>query len=535
MKVLLIYPKRDPRSQVRSQYEWKKLLELIYWPFPAHGCGLYVNVLDTLASLAPPGVDVHTINEQHLEEIDFDEKVDLVALTCMVTHATRAYEIADEFRRRGVPVVMGGYHPFMLNLFEMEEEVLAHADSICISEGDDIWPQILEDARSGQLKRVYKQDHQTDMRATRHRLVTRPGRWLRYLYMTFQVSRGCPFHCNFCSIIMMLGNRMRYKTPEVITSELEQLYQRDLLGATLGRPIFFVDDNIYGDPKEFKQILRAIIALNARYPKFKAYFGSQLTINVAKDREALELLREAGFVQVFIGFESLQPAVLRSYDKRQNVAVDYDQAVRTLREYRIEVVASFIFGQDLEGPEAFEAAYDFFDRNNIVYPYCNILTPNHKQWKEFEAAGRILSLEWKLYDAQHTVFIPANMRPIELQTGYVALMRRLFDYANIRKRLIATFVEGGANQFRLPYPLQVMVYLKTLAALVAKRDWEGYRFVQSLRSYILQDRLSVLNVLFQIDQHDCAVKNEATLAEHPFDLDIPSWRERLAEQEAVAG
>ncbi len=525
MKVLLIYPQRNPRSNVRSQYEWKKLFELLYWPFPSRGGGLAVNVLDTLASLAPAGVEVKTVNE-HTEEVNFNEKVDLVAITCMVTHATRAYEIADEFKRRGIPVVMGGYHPFMMHFFGNEEEILAHVDSICISEGDYIWPEILDDARRGQLKRVYKQEQSTDMHTIEHRKTTTPRQWLNYLYVTIQASRGCPFHCNFCSIILMLGNKMRYKTPEAITKELEEVYRRDLLGRTLGRPIFFVDDNIFGVPKDFKRILKAIIDLNRKYPRFKAYFGCQVTINITKDAEAMELLAEAGFGQVFIGLESLQPAVLSQYDKKHNVGYDYDVAIQTLRSYGIEVVASFIFGQDLETMEAFDAAFDFYDRNNVVYPYCNILTPNQKQWMDYNEAGRILTRNWNLYDAQHTVFIPANLRPIELQQGYIDLMSRIFEYNNITKRLIGAFIEGKAKQMWLPYPLEVAVYLKTLAALVLKRDWEGYRFAQSLRPYILKNQLSVLNLLFQIDQHDFAMRNLGSLAEHPYDLDVPSWRER---------
>jgi len=526
MKVLIIYPQRDPRSSVRSQYEWKKLFELVYWPFPSRGGGLNVNVLDTLASLAPPGVEICTVNE-HTQEVNFDEKADLVAITCMITHATRAYEIADEFRRRGIPVVMGGYHPFMMHQFQRDAEVFEHVDSICISEGDYIWPEILEDARQGRLKRVYKQEQATDMHTVEHRLMSRPRQWLDYLYMTVQASRGCPFHCNFCSIILMLGNKMRYKTPEAITKELERVYQSDLLGRTLGRPIFFVDDNIFGIPKEFKRILRAVIALNKKYPRFKTYYGCQVTINITKDKEAMELLREAGFFQVFIGLESLQPAVLGQYDKGHNVGYDYDVAIQTLRSYGIEVVASFIFGQDLETEAAFDAAFDFFDRNNIIYPYCNILVPNQKQWLEYYDAGRILTREWKLYDAQHTVFIPMNMRPIEIQKKYIALMTRLFAYTNVRKRLIKAFVEGGAKQMWLPYPLQIAVYLKTLAALAAKRDWESLRFAWSLRPYIVKNQLSVLNILFQIDQHHFALKNQGSLGEHSYSLDVPSWQERL--------
>jgi len=364
------------------------------------------------------------------------------------------------------------------------------------------------------------------MTSIEHRIVTGRWQWLRYGQMTIQASRGCPFHCNFCSIITMLGNKMRYKTPEAITKELEPIYQRDLLGRTVGRLIFLVDDNIYGNPKEFKRVLKAIVKLNQRYPNFKPYFGSQLTINITKDKEALELLREAGLNTVVVGLESLDPKVLRSYEKHHNIAFDYDEAVHTLRSYGIEIVSSFIFGQDLETRAVFDAAFRFFERNHTVYPYFNIFVPNHSQWEQYYNQGRILTKEWRLYDAQHTVFIPMKMRPIELQQGFIELVNRVFDYKNIKGRLVGAFVNGGSKQMMLPYPLQMSFYLKTLAALAWKRDWEGYRFVMDLRPYILKNQLSMLSVMFQIDQHDFALKNRAALAEHPYDLAIPAWEGR---------
>ena len=112
-------------------------------------------------------------------------------------------------------------------------------------------------------------------------------------------------------------------------------------------------------------------------------------------------------------------------------------------------------------------------------------------------------------DAQHTVFIPMKMRPIELQQGFIDLVKRVFDYSNIKKRLVGAFVEGGSKQMRLPYPLQIFFYLKTLAALAAKRDWESYRFVTDLRSYILKNQLDMYTVIFQIDQHDFALSHIA--------------------------
>ncbi|MBI4591165.1 MAG: radical SAM protein [Candidatus Rokubacteria bacterium] len=525
MKVLLIYPQRDPRSSVRTQFDWQRMHEILFWPFPVKTDGFLFNVLETLASLTPPGVQVKLVNEK-MTPINFDEPVDLVALTAMVTQAARAYEIADEFRRRGVPVVMGGYHPFSMSRSGREEEVLKHVDSICTSEADHLWPRILADAGTGRLQRVYRQEEFTDMGSVRHRIVTRPSQWFRFGNLSLQASRGCPFHCEFCSIITMLGNRMRYKAPEQIVAELEPIYEKDVVGYTIGRLIFFVDDNIYGNPKQFKAILRGIIRLNRRYPRFKPYFGSQLTINVTKDEAALELMREAGFAHILVGLESLDAHVLKSYVKHHNLRFDYDEAVATLRRYGIEIVASFIFGQDDETPAVFDRVFDFFDRNNIVYPYFNVLVPNNKQFERVYEEGRILTMDWRLYDAQHTVFVPMRMRPLELQEGFVNLVSRVLSYPNIRKRLVNAYVNGRSRQVVLPYPLQVSVYVKTLATLALTGDREGYRFVRELTPHLLANRLSMLQVLGQLDQHDFAVKNRQTLAEHPYDLDIPSWEER---------
>src|SRR5581483_6467921 len=375
LRVLLVYPCRDAESQVRTQFSQEQVHGLLIWPFRARTYGLAFNGLETLTTLTPDWVDLTVVNE-NIDTIDFDGAYDLVALTVMVTNATRACQIADRFRRRGVKVVMGGYYPYMIG-----EHALNHADAICASEAEHVWEDILDDARNGRLKQIYEQPSKTDMSAVTHPPKADRFRWLRHVSLTLQASRGCPFDCEFCSIVVMLGHTMRYKKPEAIVAELEHIYRNDLLGRFARRPIFFVDDNIFGNPTQFKEICRAIIALNKRYPNFHASFGSQLTINVTRDKEALALMRDAGFYNIFVGLESTSVEVLRSYKKYHNVAFDYDEAVYHLREHGMEMIASFIFGTDAETTDCFDAAFDFFDRNNILFPYFNILTPIGKQWK----------------------------------------------------------------------------------------------------------------------------------------------------------
>jgi hypothetical protein len=521
-RVLLVYPCRDIDSQVRTQFSQEQIHALVMWPFKARTYGLAFNGLETLASITPDWVDVTVANE-NLDTIDFDGDYDLVALTVMVTNATRACQIADRFRKRGVKVVMGGYYPYMVG-----EHALSHADSICAGEAEHVWEDMLSDARDGKLKPIYEQAEKTDMSRLTHLPKPDRARWMRHVSLTLQASRGCPFDCEFCSIVVMLGHTMRYKTPESICAELEQIYKHDLMGRYARRPIFFVDDNIFGNPKQFKEICRAIIQLNKKYPKFNPSFGSQLTINVTKDKEALSLMREAGFYNIFIGLESTSVDVLRSYKKYHNVAFDYDEAVGTMREYGMEVIASFIFGTDAETTECFDAAFDFFDRNNVLYPYFNILTPIGKQWKRYLMEGRLLTVKPRLYDAHHTVFVPMKMRPIELQKGFIDLVDRVLSYDQIKKRLIGAASKHVNERMIMSTMVEMGLYYKIAATLKLQGDLDGLRFVQDMKPHIQAGNVSMVSVLIQLDQHDFAVRNRLTLAEHRYNLDVPSWEERPA-------
>lgn len=520
LRVLLVYPRRDIDSRVRTQFSQERIHQLLLWPVRVRTYGLAFNGLETLAALTPDWVDL-TIANENLDTIDFEGAYDLVGITVMVTNATRACQIADRFRKRKVKVVMGGYYPYMV-----PAHALNHADAICASEAEHVWIDILRDAQSGTLKRIYEQPQKTDMSNVSH--LPRPDRWrwLRHVSLTLQASRGCPFDCEFCSIVQMLGHTMRYKRPETIVAELERIYQHDLLGRFVGRAIFFVDDNIFGNPKQFKEICRAIIALNRKYPAFKPFFGSQLTINVSKDREALELMREAGFYNIFIGLESTNVDVLRSYKKFHNVTFDYDEAVARLREYGMETIASFIFGTDADTEECFEAAFDFFDRNNILYPYFNILTPIGAQWKRYMLEGRLLTVKPRLYDAQHTVFVPMKMRPIDLQIRFIDLVDRVLAYPQIRKRLIGAAAHQTSRRMTLPKMVQSALYYKIAATLKLTGDQEGLSFLTSLKPQLDSGLISMISVLIQLDQHDFAVKNRLTLDEHRYPLDVPSWEAR---------
>ncbi|HWG38368.1 MAG TPA: radical SAM protein [Terriglobales bacterium] len=531
MRVLLVYPKRDPQSQVRTQFSMERIHDLTFWPLRGKSYGLQFNGLEALAALTPDWVQLTVINE-NLRELDLEANVDLVAITVMVTNATRAYQIADHFRRRNIKVVMGGYHPFMI-----PQNSLAHADAICTTEAEYVWEDMLKDARDGRLKPIYEQTQKTDMSKCVHIPRVRRWEWLHQVSLTLQASRGCPFSCDFCSIVQMLGHDMRYKSPENLCRELEVIFKNDLMGRIFYRPIFFVDDNIFGHPRTMKELLRAIIKLRARYPKFRPVFGSQMTINVYKDKEALALLEEAGFYNIFMGLESQDPETLRSYNKLHNIAFKYDDAIRTMREHGMEVIASFIFGTDSDSLASFDSAYDFFDRCDVLYPYFNILTPTANQWKRFLGEGRILTVKAKLYDAHHTVFVPMKMTPRQLQEGFIRLVSRTFDYSNIAKRMRGIYVDHPQRdaKLRLPLVMEKFLYYKLHLTLGMRDDRAGQSFLEELRPHIFTGQIPIASVLLQIDQHDWAVHNTQTLAEHRYSLDVPAWQERAPDSGTSTG
>jgi hypothetical protein len=192
------------------------------------------------------------------------------------------------------------------------------------------------------------------------------------------------------------------------------------------------------------------------------------------------------------------------------------------------VITSFIFGTDNDTEASFDSAFDFFDRNDILYPYFNILTPTADQWKRYLAEGRILTVKAKLYDAHHTVFVPMKMTPRQLQEGFIRLVDRTFDYANITKRMMNVYVNAPLREVKLAMPrwLERAAYRKIHWTLSCLDDLDSLRFLEGLKPYIFDGRIPMASVLLQIDQHDWAVHNRDTIREHRYSLDVPCWKDR---------
>ena len=285
-----------------------------------------------------------TIIDENIHSIDFNKLPDLVGISIMTPLAPRGYAIADEYRKRNIPVVLGGIHPTMV-----PDEAALHADAVVIGEAETIWPEVLADVVTGNLKPRYESAGfapLTKMKIPRRDLLNRKG----YFFInTLQTTRGCPFDCEFCSVTAFYGRTYRTRPIAEVIDEIE------LMG---GRHIFFVDDNIVGKPDYAKALFQALRPL-------KKIWFSQASLSIVKDDTLLKLARESGCGGLFIGFESLSQETLKSYGKSVNKAAEYRDAVHRLHDHGIGIQGSFIFGADQDDTSVFSDVLRFVEKAHI--------------------------------------------------------------------------------------------------------------------------------------------------------------------------
>ncbi len=404
MKVALIVP-RWPKESF-----W----DVIAFKFPLLSTSL-------LASLTPSPHEVKIIDES-LSEIDFEEEIDLVAITAITPLARRAYEIGDRFRERGAKVVIGGIHATWL-----PQEAKAHADAVAIGEADETWPQILRDAQKGELKPFYRQEERTNLARLpipRRDLLPRKG----YLFHNLiQTTRGCPYDCEFCSVTALHGKTYRMRPIEEVEKEIQSLEHSKAY-------IFFVDDNIVGNLAYAKALLTMLSHYRLRWV-------SQGPIHISENEEILSLLAKAGCHGLFIGFESLREENLRLMGKRMNRIKNYEEAIRRLHESGIGVYGSFVFGYDYDDPTVFDEFLEFAERNRIEGAFLPVLTPfpGTRIYKRLKEEGRILTEDWSKYDMATVVFRPKRMTREELQEGFWKVNRSFYSIPSMFKRLFHPF------------------------------------------------------------------------------------------------
>lgn len=383
-----------------------------------------------LASLTPKEFE-YIYYDEEIEEIIYDDiDADLIAITAMTVQINRAYEIAEEFKKRKRTVVIGGIHASIY-----PDEVLLHCDSVMKGEGENLWIPFLEDYTSGKLQRIYDaKDYPLVSEFVSPKIdIIKHDRYLQY---PIQATRGCPYNCDFCSIKYSSGRKYRYKPIEQVVSEIKE-YEKYNKGL-FKKSYFFVDDNLYVDREYTKELFTALADLHI------TWLG-QGTLNTANDDEILELMAKSGCRNFSIGFESISQESLAEANKPKcNQVEQYSIALDKLSKHGIIPAGTFIFGFDSDDIHVFERTVEFTLKTHLYTPFFNILTPlpGTQLRKRMENSGRIIDNNWKNYNALKCVFLPAKMTKDELEEGAYWASLEISKMDNFKRHLEAFWKYG---------------------------------------------------------------------------------------------
>jgi radical SAM superfamily enzyme YgiQ (UPF0313 family) len=412
--------------------------------------------LATLAALCPPHWEVEIVDE-NVESVPHAPRADIVGVCGMGVQHPRQAELLNYYRKRGYFVVAGGSYASLC-----PERYAPLADAVIAGEAEYIWPRFCADFERGAPHPLYREAGVVALcnsPTPRYDLLKLD----RYTTATMQFSRGCPFLCEFCDIIVMFGRKPRYKTLSQVGRELDALRARNV------RSVFFVDDNLIGNKPVAKELLRFLL----RYQEQHSYpfdFGTEASLNMAQDRELLELFRAARFTWVFIGIESPNVEALKHTRKTQNTQEDILTSVHRIYSYGIDVLAGFIVGFDSDTPATFDQQYRFIRDSGIQIAMVGLLTalPRTPLHERLRREGRLIEhAEGTDNTKVGTNIVPKSMRYEEMLDGYVALYRRLFSDRSIADRV--------RNKLRhLRRPLYSGEYKMTdKSGIVARLFWKG--------------------------------------------------------------
>ncbi len=398
MKVKFVLP---ALQEAGGRY-WRSIK---YSLFPPLGLALLAGYL------APE--DEAEILDEHVQPPRYDDLPDLVAIEVYVTNAARAYRIADDYRSRGVRVVLGGLHATAL-----PDEAAVHCDTLITGPAEEAWPRFLADFRAGRPAARYSSEvRQLDhVPPIRRDLIDRR----RYLVPdSLVVSRGCPHSCDFCyKENFYRGGASFYTAP------LD--WVRNELAALRGRHVFFLDDNIFAEPEYSAAVFRLLTGSG------RVWQGAA-TVASLRNLPLLDLAVESGLRSLFVGFETLSPASLSTHKKLHNRLEEYDTVIRALHERGVMVNASFVFGMEGDDEAVFRRTAEWAVSRGLETATFHILTPypGSGLHERYRAEGRLLHEDWARYDTRHAVFRHPRLDATALEAGYAGAYRDFYAWRSI--------------------------------------------------------------------------------------------------------
>jgi anaerobic magnesium-protoporphyrin IX monomethyl ester cyclase len=452
-KIIFIEPK-TPNIHIFSQYPLPRL-------------GLFI----LAAILKEKGWDAEVIIEE-THTIDFEKikKVDMVGISTITPTAVRAYAIADKIRSFGIPVIFGGPHVTFL-----PEEALAHADYVFRGEAEEALISFIDTWENGKVfSNVPNLSYQIDGQTYHNQIkpLTRSldeipfpdfslsqyvGRSIAGLTtIPVQTSRGCPFHCSFCSVTGMFGKAYRFRSAENVIEELRRYDPKK-------KSIFFYDDNFTANRKRAKELLQSMID-----EKLGFIWSTQVRVDIANDLELVRLMKKAGCHTVYIGMESVNPSSLKSMKKQQTVE-QMAHAMKILRQEHIRVHGMFVYGFDDDNWQTVKETVKFAIKTKCSSTQFMILTPlpGSEFYDQMIRENRIRFHDWTLYDAQHAVFEPKQISLHDLQRAQIFSHSKFYSLLQVMSHALSfRWAEFGialyARQINRRWLKQNKSFLKTM-------------------------------------------------------------------------
>lgn len=420
MKILLVSPQTPD-----TFWSFKHVLKFVAKKSSIPPLGLL-----TVAAMLPRDWELRLVdmNVARLTEADL-QWADFVMISAMIIHKDSVKAIVARCQTHGKRVLAGG------PLFTTGHEAFPEIQHFVLGEAEELMPQVIEDLRHDRLQRIYK--------ATGWPSITQTPipRWdliklQNYVTMSVQFSRGCPFDCEFCDIIVMNGRVPRTKTPAQLIAELEALRQRGWK-----EMVFIVDDNFIGDKRRTRALLNELIAWR-KHTKAEMGFLTEASVNLADDAELCALMVEAGFNKVFVGIETPSTESIEECHKVQNRR-DLVAAVRTLQQRGLEVMGGFIVGFDSDKSDIFKQQFDFIQRSGVVTAMVGLLSalPQTRLYKRLKTEGRLESETSGNNTADGSLNFKPKLNREFLQSGYRDLMKKLYE-PKVYYQRVRTFLKN---------------------------------------------------------------------------------------------
>lgn len=388
--------------------------------FPPLGLGI-------VAALTPDDWEVE-IADENFDPFVYRE-ADLVGLTAFTVAVTRAYEIANLYRERGIPTVLGGIHASML-----PDEALHYVDTVVIGEAESVWAKVITDFEAGKMQKIYRGEwlNLKELPKPRHNLF-HPG----YEFGSIQTSRGCPMDCEFCSVTAFNGHRYRQRPVKEVLDELETIPQK---------MVFFVDDNIIGYGKQAAE--RAVALFKGIIERgIKKDWFCQASLNIADNEEVLEYAARSGCRMVFLGMEAEASDALKEINKKLNLRMgvnSYEEVFHCIHRHGIAVLGAFIYGMDGDTPEALRRRTEYILNSGVDAVQISYLTPlpGTRLFSKLRDEERLLytnfPADWDHYDMTEVTHLPLSMEPQELADAVSKSVRQLYSRRSILRKFVKT-------------------------------------------------------------------------------------------------